>query len=122
MILNPGRLNRRITFYKKQNTTTPKGFSTVQDVPIYKCWTAVYPVKSTDQATNNTIQNVDQVKFIIRYTKKITFDTNMTIKFKDKVYRVIGITDPYDDMESLEILAESVSRGTNSNDKTRGTK
>ena len=46
----------------------------------------------------------------------------MTIKFKDKVYRIIGITDPYDDMESLEIIAESISRGTNSNDKTRGTK
>ena len=46
----------------------------------------------------------------------------MTIKFKDKVYRIIGITDPYDDMEALEILAEAVSRGNNTNDKTRGTK
>lgn len=122
MILNPGRLNRRITFYRKQNITTPKGFSTVQDTPIYKCWAAIYPVKNIDNTSNSVIQNTDQIKFIIRYTKKINFDTNMTIKFKEKVYRIIGITDPYDDMESLEIIAESISRGTNSNDKTRGTK
>lgn len=122
MILNPGRLNRRITFYNKQQVTTPRGFNTVEDTPVYTCWTAVYPVRSSDQAANNTVQNVDQIKFVIRYTKKITFDTNMTIKFNKRIYRIIGITDPYADMESLEILAESISRGTNNNDKTRGTR
>lgn len=122
MILNPGRLNRRITFYQKQNTTTPSGFSTVQDMPVYKCWAAVYPIRSSDQTAEDVVTSLNQIRFVIRYTKTVTFDTNMTIKFKDRIYRIIGITDPYDDMESLEIVAESKSRGTNSNDKTRGTK
>lgn len=122
MILNPGRLNRRITFYQKQNTTTLNGFSTVQDMPVYKCWAAVYPIRSSDQTAEDVVTSLNQIRFVIRYTKTVTFDTNMTIKFKDRIYRIIGITDPYDDMESLEIVAESKSRGTNSNDKTRGTK
>ena len=122
MILNPGRLNRRITFYQKQKTTTPNGFSTVQDMPVYKCWAAVYPIRSSDQTAEDVVTSLNQIRFVIRYTKTVTFDTNMTIKFKDRIYRIIGITDPYDDMESLEIVAESKSRGTNSNDKTRGTK
>lgn len=122
MILNPGRLNRRITFYQKQNTITPNGFSTVQDMPVYKCWAAVYPIRSSDQTAEDVVTSLNQIRFVIRYTKTVAFDTNMTIKFKDRIYRIIGITDPYDDMESLEIVAESKSRGTNSNDKTRGTK
>lgn len=122
MILNPGRLNRRIIFYQKQNTTTPNGFSTVQDMPVYKCWAAVYPIRSSDQTAEDVVTSLNQIRFVIRYTKTVTFDTNMTIKFKDRIYRIIGITDPYDDMESLEIVAESKSRGNNSNDKTRGTK
>ena len=122
MILNPGRLNRRITFYKNKTLQRLKAFLLFKMYPFINVGRLYIRSKVQTRLQNNIIQNIDQIKFVIRYTKKVTFDANMTIKFKDKVYRIIGITDPYDDMESLEILAESISRGNSTNDKTKGYK
>ena len=46
----------------------------------------------------------------------------MTIKYNSKTFRIIGIVNPFYDNESLEIIAEEVSRGKNTNDKTIGSK
>ena len=120
MIANPGRLNRRISIYSKDKALTTNGFNTIKESKVCDCWAAIYPVRMTDIKENSTIQTVNNVKFTIRFRKNI--DTNMTIKYDSKTFRIIGIVNPFYDNESLEIIAEEVSRGKNTNDKTIGNK
>lgn len=120
MIANPGRLNRRISIYSKDKSKTANGFDTIKESKVCDCWAAIYPVRMSDIKENSTIQTVNNVKFTIRFRKNI--DTNMTIKYDSKTFRIIGIVNPFYDNESLEIIAEEVSRGKNTNDKTIGNK
>lgn len=120
MIANPGRLNRRISIYSKDKSKTANGFDTIKESKVCDCWAAIYPVRMSDIKENSTIQTVNNVKFTIRFRHNI--DTNMTIKYDSKTFRIIGIVNPFYDNESLEIIAEEVSRGKNSNDKTIGSK
>nr|DAX19602.1 MAG TPA: Putative head tail adaptor [Caudoviricetes sp.] len=120
MIANPGRLNRRISIYSKDKALTTNGFNTIKESKVCDCWAAIYPVRMTDIKENSTIQTVNNVKFTIRFRQNI--DSNMTIKYDSKTFRIIGIVNPFYDNESLEIIAEEVSRGKNTNDKTIGSK
>lgn len=120
MIANPGRLNRRISIYSKDKALTTNGFNTIKESKVCDCWAAIYPVRMSDIKENSTIQTVNNVKFTIRFRKNI--DSNMTIKYDSKTFRIIGIVNPFYDNESLEIIAEEVSRGKNTNDKTIGSK
>lgn len=120
MIANPGRLNRRISIYSKDKSKTANGFDTIKESKICDCWAAIYPVRMSDIKENSTIQTVNNVKFTIRFRQNI--DSNMTIKYDSKTFRIIGIVNPFYDNESLEIIAEEVSRGKNTNDKTIGSK
>lgn len=120
MIANPGRLNRRISIYSKEKSKTANGFDTIKESKVCDCWAAIYPVRMSDIKENSTIQTVNNVKFTIRFRKNI--DSNMTIKYDSKTFRIIGIVNPFYDNESLEIIAEEVSRGKNTNDKTIGSK
>lgn len=120
MIANPGRLNRRISIYSKDKSKTANGFDTIKESKVCDCWAAIYPVRMSDIKENSTIQTVNNVKFTIRFRKNI--DSNMTIKYDSKTFRIIGIVNPFYDNESLEIIAEEVSRGKNTNDKTIGSK
>lgn len=120
MIANPGRLNRRISIYSKDKSKTANGFDTIKESKVCDCWAAIYPVRMSDIKENSTIQTVNNVKFTIRFRKNI--DSNMTIKYDSKTFHIIGIVNPFYDNESLEIIAEEVSRGKNSNDKTIGSK
>lgn len=115
MIANAGRLNRRISIYGKVKSKTPSGFDTVKEGKLCDCWAAVYPLRMQDVKDNNILQTINTVKFTIRYRKNI--DTNMTIHYKEKTFRIVGIVNPYYDNESLEITAEEISRGNNKNDK-----
>lgn len=120
MIANPGRLNRRISIYSKDKSKTANGFDTIKESKVCDCWAAIYPVRMSDIKENSTIQTVNNVKFTIRFRQNI--DSNMTIKYNSKTFRIIGIVNPFYDNESLEIIAEEVSRGKNTNDKTIGSK
>ena len=120
MIANPGRLNRRISIYSKDKSKTANGFDTIKESKVCDCWAAIYPVRMSDIKENSMIQTVNNVKFTIRFRKNI--DSNMTIKYDSKTFRIIGIVNPFYDNESLEIIAEEVSRGKNTNDKTIGSK
>lgn len=120
MIANPGRLNRRISIYSKDKSKTANGFDTIKESKVCDCWAAIYPVRMSDIKENSTIQTVNNVKFTIRFRQNI--DSNMTIKYDSKTFRIIGIVNPFYDNESLEIIAEEVSRGKNTNDKTIGSK
>ena len=120
MIANPGRLNRRISIYSKDKSKTANGFDTIKESKVCDCWAAIYPVRMSDIKENSTIQTVNNVKFTIRFRQNI--DSNMTIKYDSKTFRIIGIVNPFYDNESLEIIAEEVSRGKNTNDKIIGSK
>lgn len=120
MIANPGRLNRRISIYSKDKSKTANGFDTIKESKVCDCWAAIYPVRMSDIKENSTIQTVNNVKFTIRFRQNI--DSNMTIKYDSKTFRILGIVNPFYDNESLEIIAEEVSRGKNTNDKTIGSK
>lgn len=120
MIANPGRLNRRISIYSKNQSKTANGFDTIKESKVCDCWAAIYPVRMSDIKENSILQTVNNVKFTIRFRQNI--DTNMTIKYDSKTFRIIGIVNPFYDNESLEIIAEEVSRGKNTNDKTIGNK
>lgn len=120
MIANPGRLNRRISIYNKDKSKTANGFDTIKESKVCDCWAAIYPVRMSDIKENSILQTVNNVKFTIRFRQNI--DSNMTIKYDSKTFRIIGIVNPFYDNESLEIIAEEVSRGKNTNDKTIGSK
>lgn len=118
MITNAGRLNKLIEIHGKKQGTTDKGFSSIKEEKLFSCWASVQPIRASEILDNETLQNTETVKFVIRYRKNL--DSNMTIYYNGSPYQITAIINPFGDNESLEILADKKSRGKESNNKTIG--
>jgi len=107
--MNPGDLRHRIIFQRLVETTNEVG-ETVQTLEDYATvWAAIEPTTGREYYEAQKLQPELTYKITVRYLEGITPD--MTIKFKDRTFRITSIINPKELNERLEIMCtEQVSR------------
>jgi SPP1 family predicted phage head-tail adaptor len=87
--MNPGELNRRISFQAKVSGYDADGYPVVGDQIVKTLWADVVPLTSREffqsQQTNTEITT----RFIVRYRKDL--NTKMTILYDSKKYEIVSI-------------------------------
>lgn len=106
-MINPGKLNKRITILKKTTGYDDYGEPIASKVEVMKCWSSVRNKSGKEQFEASTPFNSVITSFLIRYTKKV-IDTTMFIEFEGNLYNIIYIDNYNFSNEHIEITAELV--------------
>ena len=104
--MNPGELNKRITFQRLTITTNENGFEVEEWEDFKTVWAAVTNLHGREYFEAATVQRENTVKFTIRYTKDI--NTSMRILFQGKQYNITSIDNikyknVYMEIKALEV-------------------
>lgn len=101
--MNPGRLNKRITFTRCMETENEVSELSQELQDFKTVWAEVKPLRGKEYLENKKIQPELIYKFTIRYRKDITPD--MQIRFNNRLFNIQDIINPYERNEMLEITA-----------------
>ena len=104
--MNPGELNKRITFQRLTTTTNENGFEVEEWEDFKTVWAAVTNLHGREYFEAAAVQRENTVKFTIRYLKDI--DTSMRILFQGKQYNITSIDNikyknVYMEIKALEV-------------------
>ncbi|MGD6845236.1 phage head closure protein [Bacillus infantis] len=107
--MNPGKLNHRIDVLENQKVTNELKETSYQYVQTMSLYAAIIPQTGImqRQEAETILTNVTH-KIIVRYVagKKITKD--MQIKFRESLFEIKYILNPYFKNETLEIFCTEV--------------
>lgn len=101
--MNPGKLNKRITFLTVTDDADEAGDTILVPSPFKTVWASVCPIRGRNYVEAKKYQSELTYKIIIRYLKDLTPD--MTIQFKDRIFLIQDIINPFERNETLEIMA-----------------
>ena len=104
--MNPGELNKRITFQRLTTTTNENGFEVEKWEDFKTVWAGVTNLHGREYFEAAAVQKENTVKFIVRYIKDL--DTSMKILFKGKSYSIIQIDNIRYENRFIEIKALEV--------------
>lgn len=97
-----GRTNKRITFYKYEETENVLAQTEQTLKKVKTVWASVEPTRSREYQEAQRIRSELTYKITTRYHKEITPD--MTIQFKDRYFQIISIINVKERNEMLEII------------------
>lgn len=99
--MNPGRLNKRITFCRYTESVNELK-QTVQQLEPYKTvWASVEPLKGREYLEAQKVQPELTYRITTRYHRDIAPD--MIIKYQGRELNIQNIVNPYERDEKLEI-------------------
>ncbi len=105
MNVNPGELNRRISFYGAVDGTDTDGFTKPKDSIIHSCWAKVTNMSGTETIKSGKDFAEINTRFLIRYTSK-NLNSNMEILFDNRKYDISYINDYGFSHEYIEVFAK----------------
>lgn len=112
MILNPGKLNRKIELLRYADIEGPLGTTSkgLELVIQHKIWAKVEPAaNSRDYLDESKDKTEDLVKITIRYRSGIGND--MLIRYKNSIFAIQNISDPDERHEMLILICSVKDRG-----------
>ncbi|MBC8587491.1 phage head closure protein [Paratissierella segnis] len=106
--MNPGELNKRITFQRLTTTTNENGFEVEEWEDFKTAWAGVTNLHGREYFEAAAVQAEQTVKFTIRYLENI--DTSMRILFQGKQYNITAIDNIKYKNAYMEIKAVEVDK------------
>nr|KEH88880.1 putative phage head-tail adaptor [Clostridium novyi A str. GD211209] len=97
-----GRLNKRITFLQYKDVENEVNDIEHKLQEIKTVWAEINPVRGREYLENKKLQAELTYKVTIRYTNQI--NTDMIIRFKNKLLNIKDIINPYESNRWLEIM------------------
>lgn len=105
--MNPGKLNKRITFQRKTSAKDDDGFENTQQYEdVISVWAGAKTISGREYYQAAAVQNEKQVRWIIRYREGLTED--MRIRFKSRIFEIKAILDDDELKKTLTIVCEEV--------------
>jgi len=101
--IDPGKFNKRITILTTTDGKNEVGDTILVPATFKTVWASVSPVNGRDYVEAKKYQAELTYKITIRYFTGITPD--MTIQFKDRIFLIQDIINPFEHNEMLEIMA-----------------
>jgi len=106
--MNPGDLDKRITFQRRVTTTNENGFEIETLADFKTVWAKVSNLHGREYFEAAAVQAENTVKFTIRYLEGI--DTSMKILFQGRYYNITSIDNIKYKNRFIEIKAQEVDK------------
>lgn len=109
MIVDPGKLDKRIYIYRNEEEKDEYGFPNGQNKLFMKRWASVNNISGTELIKSNSDFDSTKKRFLIRYSKKCEdITTDMYVLFKNKKYEIKYVNNYNENDEYVEIIGERV--------------
>lgn len=107
--MNPGKLDKRITFYEVVNEKDDYGDITPVQEEVGKVWAQVKTQDMKEVEATIGTELEDTVTFVVRYQLPFSIDTTMQIKYKNEYYEIKQMMPDEDFKRDRKIIAKKVS-------------
>lgn len=104
--MNIGKLNRRIDILKYDVTRDEYGGEQKEWVLQKTLWASIQPVSGTEYFKAQQVEAQNITTIIIRYRTDITVLNR--IKYKDKIYEIIGVSDNFTNHNMLTLNCKEI--------------
>ena len=104
--MNIGKLNRRISILKYEVTRDEYGGEQREWAVQRTLWANILPVSGTEYFKSQQVEAQNITTIIIRYRTDITVLNR--VKYLDKTYEIIGISDNFTDHKMLTLNCKEV--------------
>ncbi|MEK4884878.1 phage head closure protein [Bacillus sp. FSL W8-0223] len=108
-ITSAGKMNERITFYKKVQTKDDYGTPKIDDEPVFSCWASVriQYLKEIQVTVGTALENT--ITFVIRHKQPAEIKNDMTVKHNGIRYEIVSINPDLQNKEFDVIICKAVS-------------
>ena len=100
-------LNHLITIQDASSTKNSFGGKVETWTTFAQAWASIEQIKDSDIFDNNQLHKVSLRKFRIRFIPDITLD--MRIKYENRIFEIIEITNLYESNKELLIMSKEIS-------------
>lgn len=97
-----GTLDKRVTILKYEDVETPYNLTQKKLMPFLKVWARIEPLRGRAYYEQYKEKTEDLSKITIRYRDNI--DNSMVVQYKNRLYRINAIIDPYESHVKLELM------------------
>jgi SPP1 family predicted phage head-tail adaptor len=104
--MNPGKLNKRITFQRFIEGKDADGFPLEEWQDVKTCWAMIKTLKGREYFQSATTQNENSSRFIIRYTTGLHPD--MQILYKGRTFEIESIINDDEMNKTLTIICKDM--------------
>lgn len=107
--MNPGKLNRHISFIEIKNGKNEDGTPTKVKEELFRahCQVKTQSMKEVESTIGTELENT--VTFIVRYQLPFSIDTEMLIKYKNIEYEIKQLLPDEDFQRDIKIIAKKVT-------------
>jgi len=103
MTINPGDLNKRISFIENISTQDSDGYDIATQNVFYSCWAKFSRTSGTEVVKESADFSEVKSRFLIRYTNR-KINRKMAIRYDGDEYEIQYINDYGDNHEYIEIM------------------
>lgn len=97
-----GTLDKRITILKYEDVETLYNLTQKKLIPFLKVWARIEPLRGRAYYEQYKEKTEDLSKITIRYRDNI--DNSMVVQYKNRLYRINAVIDPYESHVKLELM------------------
>ena len=97
-----GTLDKRVTIFKYEDVETPYNLTQKKLMPFLKVWARIEPLRGRAYYEQYKEKTEDLSKITIRYRDNI--DNSMVVQYKNRLYRINAVIDPYESHVKLELM------------------
>lgn len=105
-----GTLDKRVTILKYEDVENEYNFTQKKLIPFLRIWARIEPLRGKDYYEQYKDKTEDFIKITVRYRESI--DNSMLIKYKNKLYEINTIIDPYEAHVKLELMCSTKKVGS----------
>jgi SPP1 family predicted phage head-tail adaptor len=104
-----GTLDKRVTILKYEDVETPYNLTQKKLMPFLKVWARIEPLRGRAYYERYKEKTEDLSKITIRYRKNI--DNSMLVKYRNNLYEIKNVIDPYESHIKLELMCSIKKSG-----------
>jgi len=105
-----GTLDKRVTILKYEDVENEYNFTQKKLIPFLRIWARIEPLRGKDYYEQYKDKTENFIKITVRYRENI--DNSMLIKYKNKLYEINTIIDPYEAHVKLELMCSTKKVGS----------
>lgn len=97
-----GTLDKRVTILKYEDVETQYNLTQKKLIPFLKVWARIEPLRGRAYYEQYKEKTEDLSKITIRYRDNI--DNSMVVQYKNRLYWINAVIDPYESHVKLELM------------------
>ena len=105
-MMNPSKLNKRISFYRVSSTVDEYGAPVEELQKVYSCWACLYTQSIKENYTSAGTDLENSISFIVRESKKFSPLLSDKVEYKGKMLDIKKINETSSNSEFYTIAVK----------------